>query len=298
MRRLLLVLALVASAACGAKTGPQLQPAKPGARASGPVAARAAREVRYEQITVNSSAVGISASTLVGMQGCVGVVEDNNIRWRPDGTDPTSAVGTPLAAGGVLTLTNITDARLARFIATGSDAQLNVVCYPTAGDIAVGGGSADGSLLAVLASMATNIDTLVNAGTNEAINQNIHSVGGTPVVTSVLQCALISAASNNSTSCKASSGVLYGVWLLNTTGTLYYLRPYNTAVAPTCSSATGLWTGPPIPVPASTSGNGVVLHFPLPIAFDTGIGYCLTAGSATNDNTSAATGVFGGLLYK
>jgi hypothetical protein len=126
---------------------------------------------------------------------------------------------------------------------------------------------------------------------------NVVSVAGVDAETSLSECSIISAASNNSTSCKASAGVVHGVWFVNTTDTIYYLRRYNSASAPTCSSATGL-VGAPIPISANTDGSPTAITFPLPISFDTGVGYCLTGGSATNDNTNAATGIYGGLIYK
>jgi hypothetical protein len=105
-----------------------------------------------------------------------------------------------------------------------------------------------------------------------------------------------SAASTNSTNVKASAGNVYGITLINTTATLYYLRLYNTASAPTCSSATGYVTT--IPVPASTSGAGVTVSLPVGISFSTGISYCLTGGPTSTDNTNAAVGVYGMVNYK
>lgn len=111
-----------------------------------------------------------------------------------------------------------------------------------------------------------------------------------------LLCAILSTASTNSTSCKGSAGNMYGFWVVNTTATVYYLRIYNASSAPTCSSATGFIQS--VPIPASTSGAGVVVPFAIPAGFSTGIGYCLTGGSSSTDNTNAATGVFGQILYK
>jgi len=112
--------------------------------------------------------------------------------------------------------------------------------------------------------------------------------GATPV-------SVISAASTNSTSVKGSAGTLYSVTLVNTTATLYYLRLYNSAAAPTCSSATGYVAT--IPVPASTTGAGVVIPLSVGAAFSTGIGYCITGGPTSTDNTNAAVGIYGMLSY-
>ncbi|MDP2381245.1 MAG: hypothetical protein Q8N00_00415 [Nitrospirota bacterium] len=109
-------------------------------------------------------------------------------------------------------------------------------------------------------------------------------------------CYITSAATTNATNCKASAGQLYGYELINTTGTLYYLRLYNLASAPTCSSATGFIRS--IPIPAATTGAGVTRSLANGEAYGTGIGFCLTAGGASTDNTNAATGVYVSLNYK
>lgn len=114
---------------------------------------------------------------------------------------------------------------------------------------------------------------------------------------SSLGCYIISAASTNSTNCKGSAGNFYGLRIINTTSTIYYLRLYNLASAPTCSSATGFIESIPIPH-ATGTGAGIVDTSNLPIGYTTGIGYCLTGGSSSTDNTNAATGLFGVIKYK
>lgn len=108
---------------------------------------------------------------------------------------------------------------------------------------------------------------------------------------------LSSAASTNSTSVKGSAGNLYGIRAVNTTSTLYYLRLYNSSSAPTCSSATGFIESIPVPH-ASGNGAGIVSMQPFGQGFATGIGFCLTGGGSSTDNTNAATGVYLTLLYK
>jgi hypothetical protein len=110
------------------------------------------------------------------------------------------------------------------------------------------------------------------------------------------RCILVSAASTNSTNCKNASGNVYGFRFVNTTATIYYLRMYNSSSAPTCSSATGFVEA--IPIPASTSGAGFAFLEPMGEAYTTGISFCFTGGSSSTDNTNAATGVFGTILYK
>lgn len=115
-------------------------------------------------------------------------------------------------------------------------------------------------------------------------------------------CYVAASASTNSTICKASQGNVYHYRLSNTTATIYYLRMYNLAVAPTCSSATGFVES--IPIPASTSGAGrsdgqpngqsltAVATASTSASTAAGIGFCITGGAANTDNTNAATGVF------
>lgn len=152
--------------------------------------------------------------------------------------------------------------------------------------------------LTLMMSMATC--TPVHAVDNSPIGQKVAicdadtpslcgCVGATPV-------KVDSAASTNATSVKATVGLLCSVVAINTTATLYYLKFYNTAAAPTCNSDTVVQK---FPVPASTSGGPPVqIPFPDGMKFTTGIGLCLTGGIADNDNTNAATGVAISLGYK
>lgn len=106
-----------------------------------------------------------------------------------------------------------------------------------------------------------------------------------------------SAASNNSTLVATGQQTLCGLQIENTTGTVYYFRMYDLAVAPTCSSATGAvhsW-----PIPASTSVAGIAIPMgPNGEKFLAGIGFCVTAGGSDTDNTSAATGVYWNGSYR
>lgn len=99
----------------------------------------------------------------------------------------------------------------------------------------------------------------------------------------------LSAATNNSTLVTTGNGGLWDFQGVNTTATVYYVRFYDTAVAPNCASATGVIAN--FPVPASTTGNGLSPSFPKGKLYSSGLGFCITAGSADNDNVAAATGV-------
>ncbi len=108
-----------------------------------------------------------------------------------------------------------------------------------------------------------------------------------------LRCAVIGTASTNSTGCKGSSGNVYGFRFVNTTATTYYLRMYNLASAPTCSSSTGyVETIPLLPT------GGIVSIEPMGESYSTGIGYCVTGGGGSTDNSNGAAGIWGTVLYR
>jgi len=163
-----------------------------------------------------------------------------------------------------------------------------------------------------LAGAKLDLDALVTAASNPAgiLGTNGSSIATTsnPLDTAVRATAtggatsygLQSAASTNSTNVKNAAGTLYGLNLINTTTTIYYLRMYDSSSAPTCSSATNFSRTWPIP-PASASGGagGVAAKLPeMGVAFANGISFCLTGGPSSTDNTNAATGVFVNLDYK
>jgi hypothetical protein len=105
------------------------------------------------------------------------------------------------------------------------------------------------------------------------------------------------AASTNSTSIKGSVGTLCVITAINTTATIVYLKVYDSASAPTCSSATNIKHV--FPIPSGTSGNGFVLPVgPYGEAYANGIGYCVTGGGGDTDNTNAVTGIFVEASYK
>lgn len=96
---------------------------------------------------------------------------------------------------------------------------------------------------------------------------------------------VISAASTNATSVKASAGQLYWLHVTNLNAAVRYLKLYNKASAPTVGTDTPVYT---FPIPASTTGAGFVLCLPVPITFTTGIALALTTGSANSDTGAVA----------
>lgn len=95
---------------------------------------------------------------------------------------------------------------------------------------------------------------------------------------------LISAATTNSTSVKASAGTLGSVVATNMHATnIAYLKLYNKASGPTVGSDT------PVQVyTLAAAGGGVALTFPTGMNFSTGIAFAITGAMADSDTTAVA----------
>jgi len=98
---------------------------------------------------------------------------------------------------------------------------------------------------------------------------------------------LMSAATTNATSVKASAGTVYGVFAINLSSTIRYLKLYNKASAPTVGVDTPMLT---LPVPGDTTGAGFTLSVPQGIAFSTGIALALTTGYTDADAVAVGAG--------
>lgn len=85
----------------------------------------------YEQLTVADTAVGF-ASIPTNADKAVIVVEDKTIRWRDDGTNPTSTVGTKAFANTWITLEGRQKITQFKAIRQGADsAKLSISYYST-----------------------------------------------------------------------------------------------------------------------------------------------------------------------
>lgn len=99
--------------------------------------------------------------------------------------------------------------------------------------------------------------------------------------------SLISAATTNATSVKASAGVVTSITASNINASPAYLKFFNKASAPTVGSDTPVLR---LTIPGNTSGAG--FSFPIPeggLGFATGIAFCLTTG--ITDASTAAVAV-------
>lgn len=99
---------------------------------------------------------------------------------------------------------------------------------------------------------------------------------------------ILTTASTNATSVKGSAGSLGVIVAVNPTATVAYLKVFNKATSPTVGTDTPVWN---IPIPANTSGAGVVIPIPVGISFNAGIAVAVTGGAALLDNSNAVAGV-------
>mgnify|MGYP001561567028 CR=1 FL=1 len=89
----------------------------------------------FEQLTVATSSIGITTTVLdpagkPQTQHCEAKLQTAQVRYRWDGTAPTSTVGTPLEAGDILTIDGNDVAKAIRFIRTGgTSGVLNIHCW-------------------------------------------------------------------------------------------------------------------------------------------------------------------------
>ncbi len=98
---------------------------------------------------------------------------------------------------------------------------------------------------------------------------------------------VLSAASTNATSVKASAGQVYTVYAHNINAAVRYLKLYNKASAPTVGTDTPVLT---IPIPGNTAGAGAVLDTGgMGIAFGTGIALAITTGVADADTGAVSS---------
>ncbi|MCI0598717.1 MAG: hypothetical protein L0Y60_04220 [Beijerinckiaceae bacterium] len=98
---------------------------------------------------------------------------------------------------------------------------------------------------------------------------------------------VLSAASNNSQLVGIPGPhLLFGITALNTAASDVFLRLYDVASAPDCTSSVGAVAL--YPVFAKASGGGFVGH--IPSTFQHGLGICITGGYGLTDNTNAVTG--------
>lgn len=98
----------------------------------------------------------------------------------------------------------------------------------------------------------------------------------------------MSAATNNSTLVRAGRVSVGSLSAVNSTATVYYLKLYDKVTAPTCGTDIPKLT---LAVPPNTLNPNLTPDLGSGIQFFSGLGFCLVALIADNDNTSAVTGI-------
>jgi len=96
---------------------------------------------------------------------------------------------------------------------------------------------------------------------------------------------LVSAATTNATSVKASAAKLGFVMVSNVNAAARYLKFYNKASAPTVGSDTPVLT---IVIPGAATGGGAVLNISDGMAFSTGLAFALTTEATDAGSTGVA----------
>jgi hypothetical protein len=97
---------------------------------------------------------------------------------------------------------------------------------------------------------------------------------------------LVSAATTNATSLKASAGVIYGIQVTNVNASPRYLKLYNKASAPTVGTDTPVKT---LIIPGNATGAGSNVPIPVRgINFSTGIAFALTTEATDAGTTGVA----------
>lgn len=81
----------------------------------------------YESITVSNTAIGLTAGK-IGV-GAFLTVETDAIRYRIDGTDPTSSEGHQVASGGTIYLADKVSCEQLKMIRVTTDATVKVTHY-------------------------------------------------------------------------------------------------------------------------------------------------------------------------
>ena len=128
-----------------------------------------------------------------------------------------------------------------------------------------------------------NGQTTMNASAPVAIaSDQTVIIKGTTTSSGLTNSRVVSAATTNATSLKASAGNVFSIRVFNVAAYDVYLKLYNKASAPTVGTDTPIWT-----IPLKT-GTGYSEHFHLGLNFSTGIAYAITKLQADTDTTAVA----------
>ena len=109
---------------------------------------------------------------------------------------------------------------------------------------------------------------------------------------------ILSAASNNSQMVTTAGPItIMGMIAINTAASVQYVRLYDTATAPDCTSATNARGLFPVQTAALNGGWAIPIG-PAGATFVRGVGICITGAYGMTDNTAAVTGLSLTVLVK
>lgn len=137
----------------------------------------------------------------------------------------------------------------------------------------------------------TGVQRVTIASDSTGILQTVPGTTGGCLIQRVL-----SAATTNATSVKASAGQVYGMYAHNINASPRFLKLYNKASSPTVGTDTPVMT---LPIPGNANGAGFVLPLDNGVTFSTGIALAITGAVTDADTTAiAANDVVVNLFYK
>jgi hypothetical protein len=132
---------------------------------------------------------------------------------------------------------------------------------------------------------STDAALVVALSPNSPLPAGTNSIGAVTIASSTTTIfRLLSAATTNATSIKASAGVLYGWSIQNTNAAQRYVKLYNKASSPTVGTDTPVIT---LLIPGASAGAGNNLGG-LAINFSTGIALATTVNPTDSDTTVVA----------
>jgi len=95
-----------------------------------------ANNLAYENLRVDSVAIGPTAATVLAKGGAASAIfyldpkASSVVRWRSDGTAPTATTGLPLYPGGQFALAGVMNIRRAKFVSeSGAMAELHAAYF-------------------------------------------------------------------------------------------------------------------------------------------------------------------------
>lgn len=119
-----------------------------------------------------------------------------------------------------------------------------------------------------------------------------NTTGSNCIQMGAVQVKYLSTASNNQTLVATGGRALFDITVFNTNAATAYLKFYNKVTAPTCGTDTPIAV---IPLVQNIPVNSTSIVGRL---FNLGLGFCIVAGIADNDNTNATTGIVTNITYK